>query len=297
MTSLAMASPAKLNLYLAVTGRRADGFHDLLSLAAPVAWGDTLGVRLAGGGFSLECDDPAVPLGEDNLVLRAARAFNACAGLELGAAFVLEKRIPMNAGLGGGSSNAVAALLALNELSGSPLDFARLEALAARLGSDCAMFLRKGPSVMRGRGESVEAPGGTAAGRISGRRAVLFKPAFGIGTAWAYGRLAGIADRSGYSPPDRAEARLGAWIASPAAPAEEILHNDFERVVLPKFPAAGLLLARLRGDFGLEPHLSGSGSTCFALLPNDHPDPADGIAAAVREAWGPSSIFVETRLA
>jgi len=288
-----MASPAKLNLFLAVTGRRPDGFHDLVSLAAPVEWGDRLGVGVAEGDFSLECDDPAVPLDGTNLILRAARAFREETGLAAGAAFVLEKRIPMGAGLGGGSSNAVAALLALNRLAGAPLDTARLEAVAARLGSDCPMFLRQGPVVIRGRGERVEPAGPGVSARISGRRVILFKPGFGIGTAWAYGRLA----RGGYGPAGAAESRLAAWLASAAAPAEEILSNDFERIAFLKFPAIDLLLGRLRAEFRLDPCLSGSGSACFALLPDGHPEPADGVAAAVREVWGPSSTVVETRFA
>src|SRR4051812_34639816 len=111
---LVVSSPAKLNLFLAITGRRPDGFHDLVSVAAPVEFGDTLTVEQRTAGFSLECDDPGLEVDETNLVLRAARAFAAAAGWTGGAHFTLAKRIPMGAGLGGGSSNAVAVLQALN---------------------------------------------------------------------------------------------------------------------------------------------------------------------------------------
>lgn len=295
MNSAVLASPAKLNLFLAVTGRRADGFHDLLSVVAPVAWGDTLRVQASAGGFSLACDDPAVPLDESNLVLRAARAFRAASGWAGGAAFVLEKRIPTGAGLGGGSSNAVAALRALNLLSGSALDPVRIAGLAAQLGSDCPLFLQDGPSVLRGRGESVTRMDAAATARLSGRRVLLFKPGFGIGTAWAYGKLAGGKEDARYTPRDEAERRIGEWLASCGAPAEDLLFNGFEPVVFSKFRVFSVLLDRLRRDFGLEPCMSGSGSACFALLPEAADTAA--AAAAIREAWGPSAWIVETRVA
>ena len=158
-------SPAKINLFLAITGRQADGFHGLVSVVAPVAFGDTLHVRHRsqepGAGcreaeFTLGCDDPDLPTDESNLVLRAARAFAKATGWRGEVNFRLEKRIPVSAGLGGGSSNAVAALRALNGIAGKPLDAARLAELAAELGSDCPLFLHDGPVVMRGRGERVE---------------------------------------------------------------------------------------------------------------------------------------------
>ena len=122
MSALTIFAPAKLNLFLAITGRRADGFHDLVSVVAPVDVGDTLRVTgVADGKFALSCDDAAVPVDETNLVLKAARAFGRATGWTGGARFGLEKRIPVGAGLGGGSSDAVAALRGLNALAGEPL--------------------------------------------------------------------------------------------------------------------------------------------------------------------------------
>ena len=116
MKTITVFSPAKLNLLLAVTGRRADGYHELVSVAAPLDWGDSLTIELAApatGAFSLECGDPAVPADDSNLVFRAARAFFAAVRRRGGARFSLGKRIPVGAGLGGGSSNAVAAVEAM----------------------------------------------------------------------------------------------------------------------------------------------------------------------------------------
>ena len=286
-------SPAKLNLFLAITGRRGDGFHELVSVAAPLAWGDRLAATaVPGGDLGLQCDDPGVPADESNLVLRAARAFRTATGWASGVRFVLEKRIPMGAGLGGGSSNAVAALRALNRLAGGPLGGEKLAELAAELGSDCALFLADGPVVMRGRGERITALPAAAARRLRGRGVLLFKPGFPIATGWAYARLAAA---GAYFPAAEAEARVAAW-AGGDAPAEALLANSMEAVAFAKFPALPVLLDRLRERCGLAPRLSGSGSACFALLPGGPAAPAAGLAA-IREAWGPRAFLQETRLA
>jgi 4-diphosphocytidyl-2-C-methyl-D-erythritol kinase len=307
-------SPAKVNLFLAVTGRRPDGFHDLVSVVSPLAWGDTLHAEPA-AEFSLECDDPSVPVDGTNLVLKAAEAFRAASGWSGGVRFRLEKRIPAGAGLGGGSSNAVAALRALNALAGNPLAPAAMTALAVSLGSDCALFLHHGPVIMRGRGDRLEPVPAAVAGRLRGRRLLLFKPAFGISTPWAYERLAALAaeqarvgtpahlramtDRSyAYLPADQAEARLSAWVAGLRIPAEALLYNGMEQVVFAKYLALPALLGRLRADFGLTTGMSGSGSACFALLPeNLVPECVEAMNDAIESAWGPGAVLGETRLA
>lgn len=291
MTSTSIFAPAKLNLFLAITGRRADGFHDLVSVVAPLAFGDTLHAKPA-DGFSLECTDPQVPTDESNLVLRAARLFAAAAGWRGGAAFILEKKIPMGAGLGGGSSDGVAALRAMNQLSGGKLPASSLADLAAQLGSDCPLFLMGGPVIMRGRGERVEALPAAAAARLSGRRVLVFKPGFGVSTPWAYGRLAAGGPAS-YLPPDQAEARLAAWFSA-AAPVDGLLFNNMEPPVFTKFVALPVLLEQLHTRFGLNPRMSGSGSACFALL--DEAVPLAELRAAIFEDWGHSAFVEETRL-
>lgn len=286
-------SPAKINLYLAVTGRRADGFHDLVSVAAPLDFGDELTAEARpGGGFTLACDDPEVPGDDRNLVLRAAAAFAAATGGRAGAHFRLVKRIPTGAGLGGGSSNAVAALRALNRLAGGPLADPELAALAAGLGSDCVLFLRGGPVVLRGRGERVEALPPAAAARLRGRPVVLVKPSFGVPTPWAYRRLV---ERGGdYVPAAAAEAHVAAWVGGTAG-AAALLGNSFEPAVFAKHPALPLLLARLRQATGAAGAMSGSGSACF-LLPEE-PAAAARVEPLVRAAWGPTALVQAARLA
>ncbi|HWA85444.1 MAG TPA: 4-(cytidine 5'-diphospho)-2-C-methyl-D-erythritol kinase [Opitutus sp.] len=294
--SVTVPAPAKVNLFLAVTGRRADGFHELVSVVAPLVWGDELKVETRdakrGSGDALECDSTEVPVDDANLVLRAAREFRAATGWSGAAAFSLKKRIPVGAGLGGGSSDAAAALRGLNEIAGRPLAEERLAAVAAKVGSDCALFLCGGPVAMRGRGERVGKLAEKAKARVSGRRVLVFKPAFGISTAWAYRRLA--ESRAAGVDPAEAEARLAKWAGGEAA-AEELIFNSLERPAFGKFPALPLMLERLRRDFGLAAGMSGSGSACFVLLRDD--SPVEAMTAAIRRAWGNSSFVVETRLA
>jgi 4-diphosphocytidyl-2-C-methyl-D-erythritol kinase len=292
VSAVHLFSPAKLNLFLAVTGRRPDGFHDLVSVVAPLRWGDTLDAEPA-AEFSLACNDPAVPVDATNLVAKAARVFREATGWRGAARFTLDKKIPPGAGLGGGSSNGAMALRALNRLAGEPLASADLVTLAAQVGSDCALFLQDGPVAMRGRGERVEPLPRPAATRLSGRRVLLFKPAFGISTPWSYARLAAGAPAS-YLPAERAEARLADWLDQAAAPAEALLYNNMEWAAFGKFMALPVLLGQLRQRFGLAPRMSGSGSACFALLPAGAD--AAAITTAVRSAWGPSTLAIETCL-
>jgi 4-diphosphocytidyl-2-C-methyl-D-erythritol kinase len=295
LRSATFFSPAKINLFLAVTGRRADGYHELVSVAAPLDFGDLLtaeagiGAPDAGRQFSLECNDPDVPVDGGNLVVKAAEAFVAATGWNEPVAFRLAKRIPVGAGLGGGSSNAAAALRALNQLSGANLGGAELAALAAAVGSDCPLFLDGGPVIMRGRGERVEPLPDLAARRLRGRAVLVFKPGFGVSTAWAYERMAAGAPQS-YLPAPEAERRMGAWIDG-GADAGELLFNNLEPAVFRKFLALPAMLESLRNRFGLAPRMSGSGSACFALLPAGAP--VTEMVAGIREAWGPVC-FVET---
>jgi 4-diphosphocytidyl-2-C-methyl-D-erythritol kinase len=297
MDSFSIFAPAKLNLFLAVTGQRSDGFHDLVSVVAPLDFGDTLRIEPS-SGFSLACTDPEVPTDSTNLVLKAAAAFAEAsakppAGLT-GAKFFLEKRIPMGAGLGGGSSDAVAALRLLNRRAGpgGELSPDGLHRVAAQLGSDCPLFLHGGPVILRGRGERVTPLPAAVAARLRGRRVLVFKPAFGIPTPWAYRQLA--AAPAEYRPAAAAEAQLAAWIDDTNAPLEDLLFNNMEGPVFAKYLALPVLLAQLRAKFGLAARMSGSGSACFAPVGKD--TDVGPILTAIRDAWGPSAFAIEATL-
>ncbi len=294
MSAVTFFSPAKINLFLAITGRRPDGFHDLLSVVAPLDFGDDLRVEAdPGGAFSLGCDVADVPLDETNLVLRAARAFREASGWSCGARFFLTKRVPMGAGLGGGSSNATAALKALNALAGECLDEAALAQIAVKLGSDCVLFFKDRPLVMRGRGEQIDELPARTVDRLRGRRLLVFQPAIGIATAWAYGQMVNAAPGS-YLPSGDAEARLRAWLENPVARAEELLFNNMETPAFAKYLTLPVMLTRLREEFGVATGMSGSGSACFALLADK--DSSEPLIARIHEGWGDEVFAIEARI-
>ena len=142
MNSETLFSPAKINLFLAVTSRRLDGYHDLISLISPIGFWDEIDLqRTVGEGISFECDHPELPTDERNLVVRALMLLQEKTGNREGWRVRLRKRIPVGGGLGGGSSNAANVLLAANRLLGNPLSKSQLYGLAAEIGSDCPFFL------------------------------------------------------------------------------------------------------------------------------------------------------------
>lgn len=291
MRSLTVFSPAKTNFMLAVTGRRPDGFHDLVSVVAPLSFGDTITLtRTPGvGDVELRCSDPALPADERNLAVRAARAFQAATGIRDGCRIELTKRIPTGAGLGGGSSNAVAVLRGLNTLHDEPLATRELAVLAASIGSDCPLFLAGGPCVIRGRGEHVATFPPQVRERFAQARLLLFKPEFGVATPWAYARLA--ATPHAYLPAPAAEARLETWVAE-QRPLSELLFNSFEPIVHSKYLALAVLADEIRRVPGVAGVLlSGSGSASFALLPATIETAT--IAAYIRERLGPHTFIQE----
>src|SRR3954452_3244816 len=147
---------AKLNLGLEVTGKREDGFHDIVSVMHLVDLHDTLTFALADGEITVECDHPVLAAeGQGNLVWRAARLLQETSKADKGAAIELQKRIPLAAGLGGGSSDAAATLRGLSELWGVELPREQMRNLAAMLGSDVPFFLEGEAGLVEGRGEKV----------------------------------------------------------------------------------------------------------------------------------------------
>lgn len=293
--SLTVSSPAKVNLYLAVAGKRPDGFHDLVSLVAPVKFGDEIKLTIGGDftGVALSCDDPAVPEGTDNIAVRAARAFREATGTSDGVSIALTKRIPMGAGLGGGSSNAAAVLRGLNELYDSPLSQTELSSLAAGLGSDCPLFLAGGPCVIRGRGEIVEPVDELIGERLKGLPVFIFKPDFSINTGWAYNRLAST--RTVTPAKEWAKIRLHNWLREGTA-VEDLLFNSFEEVVFKKFVSLPVIMERLTAEPSVTGRLlSGSGSACFVILdPANSPTELENI---VRDCLGESAFCQLTALA
>ncbi len=298
MPELRVSAPAKINLHLEVLGLRPDGFHELAMLMQTLDLADTLTLNpSADGRIQLDCDRTDLPLDGSNLIVKAGEMLRARAGLpELGARMHLEKRIPIGAGLAGGSSNGAAALLGLNALWGCGFGAGDLQAMATALGSDMPFCLDGGTQLCFGRGERLE-PVAMAAAPPWG--VLLIKhPASSVSTPWAYGRCreqrgSTYLDSEPAFDARREALRLGPLVAAlqGAAPLPPI-RNDLQTVVEPMVDSVREGLALLRQAPGaLAVAMSGSGPSLFALFPDlaaaelARADLAAELAAAGFEAW------------
>jgi 4-diphosphocytidyl-2-C-methyl-D-erythritol kinase len=199
------------------------------------------------------------------LVYRAAENFLKTASISDGVQIHLEKRVPLAAGLGGGSSNAAHTLLGLNELFGKPLPAGQLGSLAAALGSDVNFFLQRGPAIGVGRGEQIQALEPFAS--LAGVHILLIHPGFGISTGWAYQNLARFPEvlngRSG-----RVSELVKALREGSLEAASSHFYNSLEAPALEKFPILAMFQEFLRANGATVALMSGSGSTTFALTKN-----------------------------
>ncbi len=244
-------APAKINLSLKILGPRSDEFHEIETFIAPISLYDELKIerRTSKQGIEFRCNDPSVPQGDDNLAVRAARAFLKKMKIKNGVVIELEKKVPHGAGLGGGSSDAASTLMALNELFEAKLTREALAKMAEGIGSDVPFFNFQSAAICRGRGELVSP--------IKLRKPLfilLLKPQFGVPTAWAYERWRGVREVPGVS-----------YAAQQFA--GQTFVNDLERSVFEKF----VFLAQLKVWLLEQPEvgaalMSGSGSTVFAVM-------------------------------
>ena len=257
-------SPCKVNLLLNILGKRADGFHELETIMQPVNLCDRLTFE-RGAGVALSCNDATLPVDARNLIHRAATAFLQAAKISDGVRIHLEKRFPLAAGLGGGSGNAATALLALNELFGHPLPAAKLDELAAALGSDVPFFLQTRPAFATGRGEKIQPLDFFPA--LKGKAFLLIHPGFGIATPWAYQNLARFPEASN-GRPGRAQKLVTRLQTGDWRSAVGEFYNSLEAPALEKFPVLALFQEFLRANGALAALMSGSGSTTFAIVEN-----------------------------
>ena len=244
-------APAKINLLLRVLGTRRDGFHEIETLIAPISLCDEINIERRSGkrDIAFRCNDPSVPRGEDNIVVRAANMFFERTKITSSVSIELKKRIPHGAGLGGGSSDAASTLLALNELFETNLPREVLATMAETIGSDVPFFIFQSAAVCKGRGELV-----TSTRLRQQLSMLLLKPVFGVPTQWAYSRW-----RDSHEIPDIS-------YASQEFDGQPIM-NDLERPVFEKF----VFLAQVKMWLLQQPEvgvalMSGSGSTVFAVI-------------------------------
>lgn len=264
---------AKVNLWLNVVGRRGDGYHLLHSLVAFADLGDTLHIAPANGlSLAVEGLGAAELEGADNLVLKAARLLADETGTKAGAAFRIVKRIPMAAGLGGGSADSAAALRGLDRLWRLDLPNAKLSALAVRLGADVPMCLGQRPCLASGVGEKLEpAPPLPDCGLL------LVNPGVALPTPPVFAARRG--DFSPVRPVERPWSDLVGLVAALAARG-----NDLTEAAIAIQPAVGDVLSVLRRTPGVRyAAMSGSGATCFALY--DTRVDADRAATDLPSSW------------
>ena len=229
----------------------------------PVSLHDPLQFKRAGTGIQLTCSDAVLPTDSRNLVYRAAEAFLKLTGISEGVQIHLEKKIPLAAGLGGGSGNAATTLLGLNQLFGGPASQKQLTEIAAAIGSDVPFFLQHKPALATGRGERISPLELFPA--LRGHYILLVHPGFGISTPWAYQQLSRFpAALNG--KPGRAEKLSSLLHCADLSMAACEFYNSLEAPALHKYPLLVLFQEFFRDNGAAVTLMSGSGSTTFALI-------------------------------
>ncbi|MDO8683371.1 MAG: 4-(cytidine 5'-diphospho)-2-C-methyl-D-erythritol kinase [Armatimonadota bacterium] len=302
MKSINIRSFAKVNIALDVLDKRPDGYHNIESVVQTISLHDCVTIaRRDDGQISVRTSDPAVPSGEGNLAYRACVMFLEAAGQSVGVDIMIEKAIPMQAGLGGGSSNAAAAVRGLNDLFGRPLDEAGLHRICAGVGSDAPLFLVGGTVFVSGRGEIVEPLPNVLLDYV------IVKPDVGVSTAWAYGSLELrveslerphpsplLKGEGGFSPSPQPSPK-GEGDSAPQAPASAAgyrsngrrfasravaeavrggnrqdvvrnMRNDFQEVVEAEFAEIAEIRGEMAGLGAENAMLAGSGSAVFGVF-------------------------------
>ena len=255
-------APAKINLTLRVVGRRADGYHLLDTIMVPVSLYDEIDIRqraIARGAaplalIEIRCSHPQVPLGQDNIAYRAADLLMQKHKIKRCVCIGIQKKIPIGAGLGGGSTDAAAVLIGLNRMWKLRLSVRQLERLALQLGADVPFFIRAKPARARGIGEKL-----SLLPKLRRRWLVLAYPGFPLATAWVYGNL----------PIKLTKVSVNTSIATPLESLEtleKLLVNDLERVAIRRYPEIGRVKTMLSLAGAVAVLMSGSGSSVFGVF-------------------------------
>lgn len=294
--TVAVSAPAKVNLVLRVGPKGADGYHDIFSIVQQVSLSDRLLVCARPRGMTFSCHGVTVPPGRDNLVVRAAERLRRAAGISTGAAIRLVKRIPVGAGLGGGSSDAAAVALALNRVWRLEWSRRQLAEAMAPLGSDVALFFSAPLSVVEGTGgvvRPVRDPAGRRAPHLSWWLVIVY-PGLVSPTAEAYRALDRW--RADHAPaslprfpltPRAREIIISRFLRGTRTSVRPLLDNDFEPVIYDRLPAVRGAADRLARSGAKGVLLSGSGSAVFGLFATlRSARTAAGAIRAARPAWG-----------
>ena len=278
-TPIALTSPAKINLFLKVTGRRDDGYHELETLMVCIDLFDTIRLTVGGGSISVRCQHPQVPEDQRNLAAKAAGLFFQNHGRRDGVLIEIQKQIPVGAGLGGGSSNAACVLNGLNRHFGSPFSKAALAEMALAIGADVPFFIYGKPALATGIGERLE-----PYGKLSPFSLLVLYPGFAVATATVYKNL-NLGLTKDEIPPKYFPLMTNFAV-------EHHLCNDLEAVTLQRHPEIAAAKDSLMDHGAKGALMSGSGSCVFGIFAD-----ADRARRAGRSisAQGQYQVF-ETRL-
>ncbi|MCJ7686235.1 MAG: 4-(cytidine 5'-diphospho)-2-C-methyl-D-erythritol kinase [Desulfobacteraceae bacterium] len=257
-------APAKLNVRLKITGRRPDGYHNLVSIMAPVSLYDRIELQITSRNLiTISCAGFSVPADKENLACRAAQAFFAHTGIEHGLSIKLTKNIPVAAGLGGGSSDAACVLKALNQIWSYPLSVRELAELTLGLGADVPFFLTGKPCIVRGIGEILD-----PIEKWPKLWYIIVTPPIRVSTAWVYGNL----DWSPLGSIGELELTKDEYqfiianLKKKALVIDRILENDLERVTASHFPAIEDIKRALMDSGANGVLMSGSGPSVFGIF-------------------------------
>lgn len=255
MKNIRIESPAKVNLFLEVLGKRKDGYHNVETILETVDLGDDIILKETKEGIEIESDFPSLPLGRENLVYQAAFLLKKRLGIEKGIQITINKRIPLASGLGGGSGNAASVLLGLNKLWNLNLSYEELFQLARELGADVPFFLRGGRTLGKGRGDELQPLSQDPALYF-----VLVSPDFEVSTEGVYEKLKNLTK----------EARsikiiLSALNSGKITKIGNSLYNRLEEVVIPRHPQIAKIKKRLLELGAGGALMSGSGPSVFGL--------------------------------
>jgi 4-diphosphocytidyl-2-C-methyl-D-erythritol kinase len=251
--TLHLESPAKVNLRLEILKRREDGYHELRTLLQKISLRDTLHFSLKKEkGVSINTDHPKLPIGKDNLVYKAAQSMLKVSDYKGGVRIEIEKRIPLGAGLGGGSSNAATALKALNQLLKMDLSKRELMEMGLEIGADVPFFFLEGAAIGLGIGEQLKKK------ELPILWYVLIYPNFEVSTRWAYQNFVLTNQRIHFN--------LHKFLRTPEG-ISRILLNHLEEVVSEKYPQISIMKKILLSAGALGSLMTGSGPTVFGLFP------------------------------
>jgi 4-diphosphocytidyl-2-C-methyl-D-erythritol kinase len=254
--ALHLESPAKVNLRLEILKKREDGYHELKTILQKISLHDSLYFSLKQGrGISITTDHPGLPVGKSNLIYRAVQSVLEKSDYRGGVHIKIEKRIPLGAGLGGGSSNAATTLKALNQLLKTELPKRNLMSMGLKIGADIPFFFSEGNAIASGIGERLKKID------LPVFWYVLIYPNFEVSTRWAYQNFTGLTRR-------QFRINIHKLLKIPNE-IYRLLWNDLEEVVSKEYPQIGVMKKILYSAGALGTLMTGSGPTVFGVFPEE----------------------------